>query len=136
MADIGAILVGQRTQRQAATEPVQAFAVRQHTVGQHAGVNAVAVQRFHLQRHQPVIEQQGVAGADIVDQAQITDPDMALIAGSDAVATDRSEERSVGKECVGTVRCRWSQYHEKKKNTKIKNDRQQQYMKQETQKKK
>src|SRR3546814_16305315 len=27
----------------------------------------------------------------------------------------RSEERSVGKECVSTCRSRWSQYHEKKK---------------------
>src|SRR3546814_13726317 len=28
----------------------------------------------------------------------------------------RSEERSVGKECVSTCRSRWSPYHEKKKN--------------------
>src|SRR3546814_16769228 len=28
---------------------------------------------------------------------------------------DRSEERSVGKECVSTCRSRWSQNHEKKK---------------------
>src|SRR3546814_18492798 len=27
----------------------------------------------------------------------------------------RSEERRVGKECVSTCRCRWSQYHETKK---------------------
>src|SRR3546814_14108320 len=31
------------------------------------------------------------------------------------IRTDsRSEERSVGKECVRTCRCRWSRYHEKK----------------------
>src|SRR3546814_12238742 len=30
----------------------------------------------------------------------------------------RSEERRVGKECVSTCRSRWSQCHEKKKNTK------------------
>src|SRR3546814_14763719 len=29
----------------------------------------------------------------------------------------RSEERSVGKECVSTCRSRWSPYHLKKKNT-------------------
>src|SRR3546814_18325244 len=29
----------------------------------------------------------------------------------------RSEERSVGKECVSTCRSRWSPYHEKKKTT-------------------
>src|SRR3546814_16207457 len=28
---------------------------------------------------------------------------------------ERSEERSVGKECVSTGRCRWSAYHSKKK---------------------
>src|SRR3546814_11942429 len=36
----------------------------------------------------------------------------------------RSEERSVGKECVSTCRSRWSPYHSKKKN---KEKRQQQY---------
>src|SRR3546814_19679996 len=30
-------------------------------------------------------------------------------------AGERSEERRVGKECVGTCRSRWSPYHEKKK---------------------
>src|SRR3546814_15423464 len=33
-------------------------------------------------------------------------------------ALARSEERSVGKECVSTCRSRWSPYHEKKKNHK------------------
>src|SRR3546814_17923200 len=39
-------------------------------------------------------------------------------AGEDGVCADtvRSEERSVGKECVSTCRSRWSPYHEKKKN--------------------
>src|SRR3546814_19749589 len=30
-------------------------------------------------------------------------------------SNDRSEERSVGKECVNTCRSRWSPYHSKKK---------------------
>src|SRR3546814_19375481 len=30
------------------------------------------------------------------------------------VSMDRSEERSVGKECVSTCRSRWSLYHKKK----------------------
>src|SRR3546814_18026221 len=34
----------------------------------------------------------------------------------------RSEERSVGKECVSTCRARWSPYHYKKKQTQIDND--------------
>src|SRR3546814_13903045 len=31
----------------------------------------------------------------------------------------RSEERRVGKECVSTCRCCWSQYHKKKNNDKL-----------------
>src|SRR3546814_13143299 len=34
---------------------------------------------------------------------------------ADRPADVRSEERSVGKECVSTCRSRWSPYHEKKK---------------------
>src|SRR3546814_19153525 len=38
----------------------------------------------------------------------------------DGAETDlRSEERRVGKECVGTCRSRWSAYHYKKKKNKI-----------------
>src|SRR3546814_16485577 len=35
----------------------------------------------------------------------------------------RSEERRVGEECVSTCRSRWSPYHEKKKNSKAKRDK-------------
>src|SRR3546814_16842878 len=35
-------------------------------------------------------------------------------------ASERSEERRVGKECVSTCRSRWSPYHKKKKNNKQK----------------
>src|SRR3546814_16250687 len=35
----------------------------------------------------------------------------------DAAALTRSEERSVGKECVSTCHSRWSPYHYKKKHT-------------------
>src|SRR3546814_18751209 len=38
----------------------------------------------------------------------------AQIADNGVFATDRSEERRVGKECVRTGRYRWSPYHEKK----------------------
>src|SRR3546814_1929240 len=33
------------------------------------------------------------------------------IGGGEALATNRSEERRVGKECVSTCRSRWSPYH-------------------------
>src|SRR3546814_19231338 len=36
---------------------------------------------------------------------------------ADAVETQRSEERRVGKECVSTCSSRWSPYHSKKKVT-------------------
>src|SRR3546814_17309608 len=36
-----------------------------------------------------------------------------IVGGNDT--TRRSEERSVGKECVSTCRYRWSPYHQKKK---------------------
>src|SRR3546814_18620210 len=36
---------------------------------------------------------------------------IALFLARDAIAAWRSEERRVGKECVGTCRSRWSTYH-------------------------
>src|SRR3546814_5621753 len=36
---------------------------------------------------------------------------IALFASAARPSTTRSEERSVGKECVSTCRYRWSQYH-------------------------
>src|SRR3546814_18552864 len=43
------------------------------------------------------------------DPALVNPPWVPVIAG-----TRRSEESSVGKECVGTCRSRWSPYHQKK----------------------
>src|SRR3546814_13728463 len=40
-----------------------------------------------------------------------------LVRDQNERALSRSEERSVGKECVSTCRSRWSPYKEKKKNT-------------------
>src|SRR3546814_16557123 len=40
---------------------------------------------------------------------------------TEAAATDRSEERRVGKECVSTCRSRWSPYNKKKKKRILKN---------------
>src|SRR3546814_18640396 len=41
-----------------------------------------------------------------------------------AFSSTRSEESRVGKECVGTCRSRWSPYHQKKKQEKVKDDKQ------------
>src|SRR3546814_18597394 len=41
--------------------------------------------------------------------ARVTQPDH--IGGLPGSESDRSEERSVGKECVSTCRSRWSPYH-------------------------
>src|SRR3546814_11313649 len=43
------------------------------------------------------------------------------MSASDVVYAIRSEERRVGKECVGTGRSRWSPYNSKKKHTDRKN---------------
>src|SRR3546814_20847328 len=45
--------------------------------------------------------------------------DQWLLVHRDLRALPRSEERRVGKECVSTVRSRWSPLHSKKKKTKI-----------------
>ena len=44
---------------------------------------------------------------------QVIVQDIALIraAGYDVIATNRSEERRVGKECLRLCRSRWSPYH-------------------------
>src|SRR3546814_18015612 len=48
----------------------------------------------------------GLIEADVIDLAALLT--MILLAAS---AMARSEERRVGKECVGTCRSRWSPYH-------------------------
>src|SRR3546814_19892651 len=48
-------------------------------------------------------------------EAQIRRQDPQIV-----LAVIRSEERRVGKECVSTCRSRWSPYHYKKKQSKIK----------------
>src|SRR3546814_18327823 len=48
--------------------------------------------------------------ADLVDQ-HMADQPVQPFAALAPFAQDRSEERSVGKECVSTCRSRWSSYH-------------------------
>src|SRR3546814_13561248 len=71
-----------------------------------------------------VIYNQPVQLLDSDADNKMVDADLALQAlGGDHVAfgylttTIRSEERRVGKECVGTCRSRWAPDHLKKKNT-------------------
>src|SRR3546814_11326352 len=45
---------------------------------------------------------------------ELAKKEMAILGLCDAA--DRTEERRVGKECVSTLRSRWSPYHEKQKN--------------------
>src|SRR3546814_16734745 len=61
-----------------------------------------------------VQQQRGSDGGGRVHQRRAGDTDR----GGSALCNlrgARSEERSVGKECVSMCRSRWSQYHEKKK---------------------
>src|SRR3546814_12805675 len=64
----------------------------------------------HVQRREGVIAQQDA----ILREA---DGDLAVGRGLDQqpCGEARSEERRVGKECVSTCSCRWSQYHYKNK---------------------
>ena len=62
-ADQFAVAVGQRAQRQAAAQPVEALAVGQRAVVEHGGDDALAFDAFDPQLHQAVVEQQRVAGA-------------------------------------------------------------------------
>src|SRR3546814_16738798 len=47
----------------------------------------------------------------VVSAARITDEDEESADEGDAAEGERSEERSVGKECVSTCKSRWSRYH-------------------------
>ena len=71
-----AVAFGQRAQRQPATELVQALAVRQLAVVEHAGGDAFAVDRLDLQLHHAVVEQQHVIRRDIAGQAEVADADL------------------------------------------------------------
>src|SRR3546814_15156265 len=44
---------------------------------------------------------------------------MIVVAGTSSELDNRTEERRVGKECVGTCRSRWSRDHQQKKNKQI-----------------
>ena len=74
--DVRLVLVGECAQRQAAAEPVQALAVGQVAVGEHFGVHGVGGDPGDPQRDQAIVEQEHVAGMDIVDQAQIAHADL------------------------------------------------------------
>src|SRR3546814_11006496 len=60
-----------------------------------------------------------VIPAGLIERVEIIQGGGAAVYGSDAIAgvvnyilkDDRSEERRVGNECVGTCRSRWSPYH-------------------------
>ena len=43
--------------------------------------------------------------------AEVNDPQVNGVPTREEIATSRSEERRVGKECVSTCRSRWSPYH-------------------------
>src|SRR3546814_16869089 len=60
----------------------------------------------------------GIAAESRIAPPQTATPHLGGHTCIGVVATNRSEERRVGKECVSTCRSRWSPYHKKKKKTK------------------
>ena len=83
------VLFGKCAQRQAAAESVQALAVGQETIGQYRGVHDIAVDADDAQGHQPVVEQQHVALAHVLHQAQVTDADLGGVTGRRIRAADQ-----------------------------------------------
>src|SRR3546814_17243975 len=128
-ADQLAVAIGQRAQRQAAAEPVESLAIRQHAVVDRAGDDALALDALDLELHHAVVEQQDVAGRQVLRQRQVAHADLGRVAGRRVDACDqvettagaprdravRSEERSGGKECVRWGRSRWWACNKKKK---------------------
>src|SRR3546814_19975884 len=73
----------------------------------------------YLRVYAVLIQQIDMVGAQTLEAGQSRGFDVLGPAiGAAAAFAARSEERSVGKECVSTCRSRWSPYHSKKKNTK------------------
>src|SRR3546814_14606174 len=63
-----------------------------------------------------VLEQVRERLAELRINAEVTGRPKHLYSIYEKMVVKRSEERSVGKECVSTCRSRWSLYHYKKKN--------------------
>ena len=90
-ADQRLVVLGQRAQRQPAALLVQALAVGQHAVVEHAGRDALAFDALDLELDDAVVEQQHIAGFQIVGQAEIADPHLALVAEGRVRAGDQVE---------------------------------------------
>src|SRR3546814_17408828 len=80
-------------------KPPRNWSVNQDTTG-------IAGKRFL------VIEDEALVAFEL---ASILEDAGAIVEGPAGSAGERSEERRVGKECVGTCRARWSPYPQKKK---------------------
>ena len=89
--DVGAVLVRQRGQRQAAALAIEALAVRQSPADRHHAMHLVAGDFAHLQGDQAVVQQQHIAGAHIVRQSEIADADARSLAGRRILAAIQRE---------------------------------------------
>src|SRR3546814_19483094 len=88
--------------------------------GQRLHKAAMTKVRFISADGQEVLEVDAPAGTRLLDLAQAHGQPLegtcegAMACSTCQVVLDRSEERSVGKECVSTCSSRWSPYHNKK----------------------
>ena len=79
-ADVLAVLVRERTRRQAAALAVDALVVAELAPHQHFGVYAGSVDRLHLQTDLAVVQEQDVADAHVRGQLLVGDADRLLVA--------------------------------------------------------
>ena len=84
--DVRFVLVGQRFGRQTAALAIDALVVRQLTIGFDPGMNLLTADFGNGQYHAPIIKQQSVASADIIDQFFVINTDSLLIAVFDTQA--------------------------------------------------
>ena len=89
--DIGAVLVGQRSGRQAATAAVDALVVGQRAAGGDAAAHFIATDTLNLQHHAAVIKQQLVAGAAVLDQIRVVQTHDVVVAVFQPVAGGQAE---------------------------------------------
>ncbi len=80
-ADVLHVLGGERRRREAAALLVDALVVGQHAADAHAAAHFALDDRVHFEDDAAVVEQQHVAGGQVVDQVRVVEADARRIAG-------------------------------------------------------
>ena len=89
--DVGLVLGGQRRRGQTAATTVDPLVVRQRAADQHGAVQFIGRGVVHAHHHAPVVQQQFVTDAAILDQVRVVDADHFLGAGVARVGDGEAE---------------------------------------------